>query len=79
MSFELGLPHNCRDSSDTFCGRFVPAGSHIQAVVEYVVLPAVKSMYYGFMDYMKQMPDSSYDNHLLMMNEAANNTLLVIA
>jgi hypothetical protein len=25
------------------------------------------------------MPNSSYDNHLLMLNEAANNTLLVNA
>lgn len=75
VAFELGLPENINNNL-----RFVPAGSRFEAVVEYVVLPAVKSMYYGYMSYLVNMPTATFENSTeFIMDQARGHAVSVVA
>ena len=79
MAFQLGLPH---DPKGAWCGpacaskqRFVPKGARLQATVEYLVLPADKSRYYGPNAYLKAVPAAEYKSPGLMRRMAERNII----
>ncbi|MCO4761792.1 MAG: hypothetical protein KC502_09825, partial [Myxococcales bacterium] len=83
MAFQLGLPHT---PGSTWCGapclgkqRFVPKGSRVRATVEYLVLPANKSRYYGESAWLKALAPSLFDHPEQIRQVAANNQLVVQA
>jgi len=64
MSFELGLPH---ETGSPWCGapcngetRFVPAGSTVRAVIEYVVPPSSQLAYYGESSQLLALPAATF-------------------
>ena len=70
MSFELGIPYDADD-------RLIPAGSIIEATVEYLVPPADKSTYYGPSDYLTAMPAADFTNTEMILKLARDNQLEV--
>ncbi len=83
MAFQLGVPHQ---KGAAWCGapckgkqRFIPKGSRLQATVEYLVLPADKTRYYGNSAYLKATPAAHFASHQLMRRMAADNRLQVQA
>jgi hypothetical protein len=83
MAFELGLPH---EDGSPWCGapcggetRFVPAGSTVEATVEYLVPPADKSRYYGSAPYLVAMQEEDYSTPEMMIELAGGNDVSVTA
>ncbi len=81
MAFQLGVPHQ---TDAAWCGalckgkqRFIPKGSTLKATVEYLVLPADKSRYYGASDHLKATPAAEFASYQLMRRVAAGNHLTV--
>ena len=72
MAFELGVPYDPQN-------MVIPAGSEINATVEYLIPPADKSVYYGESDYLLAMPEFSFQSTDMMMKLAADNQLEVRA
>ncbi|HAN31683.1 MAG TPA: hypothetical protein DCQ06_08815, partial [Myxococcales bacterium] len=79
MAFQLGVPHV---DGSPWCGppckgkkRFIPKGSTLKATVEYLVVPADKSRYYGANKLLVATPASHFTNHELMRRLAADNRL----
>jgi hypothetical protein len=72
MAFELGIPYDA-DS------LVVPAGSVVEATVEYLVPPADKSAWYGESDYLTAMPAESFQSTEMLLALAAGNQLEVSA
>jgi hypothetical protein len=70
MAFELGVPYDA--SSPT-----VPAGSVVNATVEYLIPPADKSAYFGASDYLLDMPSVEYQSTEMMRMLADENQLTV--
>ncbi len=82
MAFQLGLPHT---KGSPWCGaackgkrRFIPKGSRVRATLEYVVLPAEKSRYYGTNSLLTGTAAQHYKSHELMRRIAAGNRLQVV-
>ncbi len=80
---ELGLPH---EEGSPWCGasclgetRFVPAGSRVQLVVEYVVPPADASRYYGQSDHLLALPSGAFEDTAMMLHLAPGNAMEVTA
>jgi hypothetical protein len=83
LGLELGLPY---ENSSPWCGapclgrtNFIPAGSRVRATVEYLVLPADKSRYYGESDHLAAMPAESYRTPEMARAMAAGGALTVEA
>jgi hypothetical protein len=83
IGFELGLPH---EEGSPWCGdpcqgqtRFIPAGSRVRATVEYLVIPADKSRYYGSSDYLTAMPAEHYQSTQMALALAVGNVIDVTA
>lgn len=81
MAFELGLPYA---DGAPWCGApclgqttFVPAGSTVHAVIEYVVPPSVQDSYYGGSAYLRALPASVFDTPDMMIELARGNRLSV--
>jgi hypothetical protein len=72
MAFELGVPYDPT-------APVVPAGSTLQATVEYLVPPADKSAYYGESDYLMSQPSDTFQSPEMMRMLAAGNLLEVDA
>jgi hypothetical protein len=79
MAYELGLPH---EVGSPWCGaacqgetRMIPAGSTVRATIEYLVIPADKSRYYGASDYLTALPAASYQSTDMALALAAGNQL----
>jgi len=72
IAFELGLPY---DPSSPV----VPAGSTVEATVEYLVPPSDKSAYYGASDYLLAAAAEIYQSPEMMRRLAADNQLEVSA
>ena len=70
MSFELGLPDDPNN-------RTIPAGSTLEATIEYLIPPADKSRYYGNSDYLTATPSTTYNTPAMMQMLAADNHLMV--
>ena len=70
MAFELGVPDDPQN-------RSIPAGSEINATVEYLIPPADKSVYYGESDYLTAMSGISFQRTDMMLKLAADNHLEV--
>ncbi len=77
MAFQLGMPHK---QGAAWCGapcggkqRFLPKGTRVRATVEYLVLPADKSRYYGAAPWLKNMAPSVFDSPAQMRLAAAGN------
>ena len=80
-SFELGLPH---EEASAWCGlpcqdqtRFIPAGSLVKATIEYLVIPADKSRYYGQSDYLNQTSVDTYRSAEMMQMLARDNQISI--
>lgn len=78
-AYELGLPH---EVGSPWCGaacegetRMIPAGSTVQATIEYLVMPADKSRYYGESDYLTALPAQSYQSTDMALALAAGNQI----
>ena len=76
-SFELGIPH---EEGSPWCGapcqgltRMIPAGSRIRATVEYLVIPADKSRYYGTNNHLNDFPAEQYRSNAMMQHLAEGN------
>jgi hypothetical protein len=83
LGIELGLPFQ-PDASwcGAACGgkaNFIPAGSRVRATVEYLVLPADKSRYYGTSDYLTATPAEEYRTWEMARRQAADGALSVEA
>jgi len=83
MAFELGLPY---EDGAAWCGApcmgltgFIPAGSTVHAIVEYLVPPSDPSVYYGQSDYLNALPASTFGSTAMMVELAAGNQLAVEA
>lgn len=83
MAFELGLPY---EDGAPWCGApcmgltgFIPAGSTVHAIVEYLVPPSDPSVYYGQSDYLSALPASTFGSTDMMTELAAGNQLAVEA
>ena len=81
MAFELGLPH---ETGSPWCGdacegetRMIPAGSTVRATIEYLVMPADKSRYYGLSDYLVAMAPEDYQSTAMALKLAADNQINV--
>jgi dienelactone hydrolase len=72
MAFELGLPNDNLPSA-----RLVPAGSMIEATVEYLIPPADKASYYGESDYLSAMPAERFQSTQMVLTLARDNQLEV--
>ncbi|MGC6515432.1 MAG: hypothetical protein ACON4N_13110 [Myxococcota bacterium] len=79
VAFELGLPH---ETGSPWCGtpcngqtRFVPAGSTVHAVVEYVIPPSAKAEYYGDAAQLLAIPDAAFGTPDMMVALAEGNDL----
>jgi hypothetical protein len=79
MSFELGLP--LVDGSP-WCGqpcqnktRFIPQGSTLKAVIEYVVLPSDKTKYYGTGNWLVDLLTNSFNTPDIIKKAAQDNHL----
>ena len=70
MGFELGIPYDAT-------APFVPAGSVIEATVEYVVPPASKAAWYGASDYLTALPAESFQSTDMALKLAADGRLEV--
>jgi hypothetical protein len=83
MAFQVSPPHS---EGATWCGtpcqgkqRFIPKGSTFKAVVEYVVLPADKSRYYGTSPHMVATEAADFTTYALIRRLAQDNALKVTA
>lgn len=83
LAFELSLPD---EEGAAWCGapcggqrRFVPAGSRVQATIEYLVPPADKTAWYGESAHLLALSESTFGSTDMMVHLAANNDLEVTA
>ena len=81
MAYELGLPH---ETGSPWCGdacqgetRMIPAGSTVRATIEYLVMPADKSRYYGLSDYLVAMAPEDYQSTAMALKLATDNQINV--
>ena len=72
MGFELGIPYD-------EARRVIPAGSRLQAVVEYVIPPADKDAYYGQSEYLLAMPREHFQSTAMLQHLAAENQVIAQA
>ena len=55
----------------------IPAGSTVRATIEYLVMPADKSRYYGLSDYLVAMAPEDYQSTAMALKLAADNQINV--
>ncbi len=83
LGVEVGLPD---EPMSAWCGascagraRFVPAGSTVAFTVEYVVLPADPTRYYGPSDWIRALPPSAFRSPAMMTHVAREGAVTVEA
>ena len=74
-SIELGLPYDPNDPNT----QIIPAGSHISAVIEYLILPNDIMDYYGDSAYLLSLPPSTFATAAIMQYFAANQSSIVVS
>lgn len=74
LGIEVGLPD---EAASAWCGppclgrsRFIPAGSTVEFTIEYLVLPADATRYYGPSDWLAALPPSTFGTPLMMREVA---------
>lgn len=72
VGFELGLPTDLTDKT-------LPAGSVLEATVEYLVPPADASRYYGESDHLAALTGETFQSAEMMRHLAAGNAVEVEA
>ena len=72
MGFQLGIPFDAEN-------KVIPAGSTIQATVEYLIPPADKSTYYGPSDYLNALPAAMFQSTDMILELATGNHLVAEA
>lgn len=81
--FELGLPH---EEGSPWCGapcggetRFLPAGSTLEATIEYLVIPNDPSTYYGESPHLLSVPSEDWGTPAMMVHLADGGQLTLEA